>query len=58
MEKTEKLMAVLDQINVKYGRSTVRLAAEGYSRPWAMRATLKSPAYTTRWSELPKVSLY
>ncbi|WP_115712652.1 Y-family DNA polymerase [Legionella sainthelensi] len=55
---TEQLMSVFDQINQKYGRSTIRLAAEGYSKPWAMRAELKSPAYTTRWSEVPQVHLY
>lgn len=54
---TEQLMSVFEQINQKYGRSTIRLAAEGYSKPWAMRAELKSPAYTTRWSEVPQVRL-
>nr|WP_058532942.1 DUF4113 domain-containing protein [Legionella saoudiensis] len=29
--------------------------AEGYSKPWAMRAELKSPAYTTRWTDVPQV---
>lgn len=58
LEHTEQLMSVLDQINQKYGRSTIRLAAEGHSKPWAMRAELKSPAYTTRWSDVPRVSLY
>jgi DNA polymerase V len=53
LEKTEHLMTVFDLINQKYGRSTIRLAAEGYSKPWAMRAQLKSPAYTTRWTDLP-----
>lgn len=53
---TEQLMSVLDKINQKYGRSTIRLAAEGYSKPWDMRAELKSPAYTTRWNDVPKVS--
>jgi DNA polymerase V len=55
--KTEQLMGVFEQINGKYGRQTIRLAAEGYTKPWAMRAELKSPAYTTRWSDLPKVVL-
>jgi DNA polymerase V len=55
LEHTGQLMGVFDQINEKYGRSTIRLAAEGYSKPWAMRAELKSPAYTTRWSDVPKV---
>jgi DNA polymerase V len=57
MQHTEQLMCIFDQINKKYGRSTVRLAAEGYSNPWAMRAELKSPAYTTRWSDVPQVRL-
>ncbi|KTC89833.1 DNA polymerase V subunit UmuC [Fluoribacter dumoffii] len=58
LQQTEQLMSVFEQINQKYGRSTIRLAAEGYSKPWAMRAELKSPAYTTRWSEVPRVKLY
>lgn len=58
LNHTEQLMSVFEQINQKYGRSTIRLAAEGYSKPWAMRAELKSPAYTTRWSEVPQVRLY
>ncbi|CDZ76588.1 DNA polymerase IV [Legionella massiliensis] len=48
----EKMMRVIEEINHKYGSQTIRLAAEGYSKPWAMRAELKSPAYTTRWSDL------
>lgn len=55
LEHTEQLMSVFDRINTKYGRSTIRLAAEGYSKPWAMRAELKSPAYTTRWTDVPQV---
>ncbi len=58
LHHTEQLMSVFDQINQKYGRSTIRLAAEGYSKPWAMRAELKSPAYTTQWSQVPRVKLY
>jgi len=54
IEKADNWMAVLEQINQKYGRSTIHLAAEGYHKP-AMRSELKSPAYTTRWSDLPKV---
>ncbi|BCA95647.1 DNA polymerase V subunit UmuC [Legionella antarctica] len=55
LEKTEQLMSLFDKINQKFGRSTIRLAAEGYSKPWAMLAEIKSPAYTTRWSDLPVV---
>lgn len=52
---TEQLMSVLDAVNKKYGRHTLRLAAEGHVKPWAMRAQLRSPCYTTQWSELPVV---
>jgi DNA polymerase V len=55
LAKKELLMTVFGTINQKYGRQTIRLAAEGYAKPWAMKAQLKSPAYTTRWSELPVV---
>jgi DNA polymerase V len=53
--KKNQLMQVIDAINARYGRDTIRLAAQGYNHPWAMRAALKSPAYTTCWSELPVV---
>ncbi|ARG98314.1 Y-family DNA polymerase [Legionella micdadei] len=55
LARKENLMKVFDSINNRYGHETIRLAAEGCSRHWAMRSELKSPAYTTRWSELPVV---
>jgi DNA polymerase V len=55
LERSEAWMSVLEEINKKFGRSTLRLAAEGYVKPWAARTGLKSPAYTTRWSEVPRV---
>ncbi|KTD72806.1 Y-family DNA polymerase [Legionella tucsonensis] len=58
LEHTECLVSVLDKVNQKYGRSTLRLAAEGYSKPWGMRAELKSLVYTTRRSDVPKVGFY
>lgn len=55
LQETESVMTVIEQINNRFGRSTVRLAAEGYSKPWSMKRQLKSPSYTTQWSELPVV---
>jgi DNA polymerase V len=46
-------LAVLDQVNARWGRGTLRLAREGFQQPWAMRQDHRSPAYTTRWAELP-----
>lgn len=47
------LMAVLDNINQRYGRQTLRLAAEGVERSWQMRRGNLSPGYTTSWDGLP-----
>lgn len=56
-EECEKLMSTIELINSRFGRSTLRLASEGYSRPWAMKRNMKSPCYTTSWHELPVVRL-
>jgi len=46
-------LAVLDQVDARWGRGTLRLAREGFQHPWAMRQDHRSPAYTTRWEDLP-----
>jgi DNA polymerase V len=51
---SDALMSVMDSINAKYGRDTLRVAAAGTHKGWAARAENKTPCYTTRWSELPK----
>ncbi len=50
--RSRRLMLTLDRVNREFGRSTLRLAAEGVSQPWQMRRSRRSPRYTTRWSEL------
>jgi len=52
----KELMKALDQINARYGRDTVRLAAAGIGpKAWHMRQELRSLRYTTSWNELPVV---
>lgn len=53
--KSERLMGALDNINQKFGRSTVRVAAEGIEKSWKMRRGNLSPAYTTSWDALATV---
>jgi len=55
-EKQEHLMAVLDKVNHKYGSNTVFYAAAGIKQEWQMMRQLKSPHYTTQWTELPIAS--
>lgn len=51
----ENLMTVIDSINHRYGQGAIYFAAEGKKQRWHMRQDFLSPAYTTRWSDLPTV---
>lgn len=50
--KSSKLMSVMDQINSRMGRGTLKIASEGFNQPWKMKQGNKSPSYTTNWNEL------
>ena len=55
-QDSESLMAMLDQINRRYGRHQIYLAAMGTQKhTWKMQSNRKSPAYTTCWRSLAKV---
>jgi len=50
--RSDSLMKSLDEINYRYGSSTLRLAAEGISNEWQMRREKVSPCYTTSFDQL------
>ena len=50
-----RLMQTLDGINARWGRDTLRLAAEGTTQAWQMKRAHLSPRYTTDWKGLPAV---
>ncbi len=54
-EKSKKFLAVLDHINARFGKRTIHLAALGFVKAWDTKFKFKSPAYTTRWSDLAEV---
>ncbi|NLO12225.1 MAG: DUF4113 domain-containing protein, partial [Candidatus Cloacimonetes bacterium] len=53
--KRKILMDIMDKINRQSGRDTLFYASSGIQRDWQMRRARLSPAYTTRWKDLPKV---
>src|SRR5690606_14990243 len=55
-ESSERVMEVLDQINARWGRGTLRPARVPVTPGWGMRRELLSPRYTTDWNGLWKVS--
>jgi DNA polymerase V len=54
-EGSSRLMATLDEINLRMGQGTLRLASEGAQQDWKMKRGNMSPAYTTSWEELKRV---
>jgi len=53
--QTDRLMTTLDRINARYGRDSLIWGAEGLSGKWTMNQQRLSPAYTSKWSELPVI---
>lgn len=51
-ESSERVMTVLDSINAKWGRSTMRLASVPTSADWGMRREMMSQSFTTRVDQL------
>jgi DNA polymerase V len=56
--RADGLMKMMDDINIRHGRGTIRLASTSPftlspCRTWHLRSDHRSPRYTTRWKELP-----
>jgi DNA polymerase V len=55
-EKEHRITTALDAINRAYGDGTLKLAVQGSGRI-KTTSEKQSPHYTTRWSDLPTVSV-
>lgn len=54
--KKRSLMKALDNINCSMRDDKVKFASSGINTDWKMRREFRSPRYTCRWNELPKVN--
>jgi DNA polymerase V len=54
-DKRNRLMGALDSVNSRFGRFAAVPATQGFKRDWKMRADMKSPAWTTRIEDVPRV---
>ena len=52
---TDDLMQMIDRVNQRYGRDSLVFGSEGLGGKWSMRQNRLSPAYTSSWTELPRV---
>lgn len=48
-----RIMKSVDQINRRYGRSTLNCMSKRKTSSWQMKREKLSPCYTTSWSDLP-----
>lgn len=51
-QTADRIMGVLDEINARWGRGTLRAASVPADPDWAMRRELMSQSYTTRLDQL------
>ena len=51
-----KVMSVLDEINNRWGRGTLRVASVPTNPEWAMQRSLMSQSYTTKLDQLWRIS--
>jgi DNA polymerase V len=56
LERFRRVTPVVDMLNKKYGRDTVRLAGANPQGRWRTKAAKRSPRYTTKLSEVPLIS--
>jgi DNA polymerase V len=57
VSKRNEASKVIDKLNRKWGRDTVRVGSMGIYNKLHMRQERKSPRYTTNWNELLKVNI-
>ena len=53
--KSAALITAMDSINRKMGKESIKLASEGFRRPWKMRQENKSPSFTSNWDEVMRI---
>ena len=56
IEREHKITSALDSINATFGKGTIKLAVQG-SGKIKTSSDNQSPHYTTKWSDIPKVSV-
>ncbi|MBP2199268.1 DUF4113 domain-containing protein [Pantoea cypripedii] len=52
-----KLMRAIDGIN-QSGLGNIGFAGQGMNTGWQMKRNMLSPAYTTRWTDIPVARVY
>jgi DNA polymerase V len=54
-ENAQKLSQLMDKVNAKFGKETLKFAIQGTNNTWEGNASKISPKYTTLWKDLLQV---
>jgi len=55
--KCSTLMQLMDQTNAKYGKDTLKFAAQGTEQPWKRKCKIKMMHFTTSWEDLLQINI-
>jgi DNA polymerase V len=55
LNKSGRLMKSIDKINENKGKGTLHYVSEDLDKKWQPKREIRTPKYTTRWEDLPKV---
>ncbi len=50
--KSQALMRTIDGLNKRFGNGTLQFCSSGTEKSWMAQSNLRSPCYTTRWSDI------
>lgn len=56
-QKQRILMELMDQTNAKYGKDTIKFAAQGVDQLWKMRRERCTKHFTTSWDDLLRIKI-
>lgn len=51
-DREQQLAELMDKLNDRYGRGTLRLGSDSFERKWAMKQDYLSKQYTTSWKDI------
>ena len=53
--RDDKLIEAFDAINDRLGLGTIQFGPAAQAAAWRSNNAFRSPSYTTRWEDIPKV---
>ncbi len=56
-ERHQRIMKIYDKVNDRYGERAIQTLSMGVKINWGMKREMLSPSYTTKWADIPEVSV-